>query len=153
MAKAAKQWKRGRGKLGGLAPLLGSWRAATDSEMGPLVCTRTFAPTLDGTYVQLTARWAFKQGSYEELALYGVDAEGSIVFWSFTSDGKRSTGAIADVTDIHPDGIGFEAQVPAGLARMAYWPDEADGYFWVVESKHKKGWRRFTEHHYLRVTL
>jgi hypothetical protein len=33
-------------------------------------------------------------------------------------------GAFADVSDIHPEAIGFEAQMPAGLTRMAYWPDE-----------------------------
>ena len=32
--------------------------------------------------------------------------------------------------------------------RMAYWPDETDGYYWAVEAKNKKGWKRFTEHHY-----
>jgi hypothetical protein len=32
---------------------------------------------------------------------------------------------------------------------MVYWPDEGEGFHWVVESKTKKGWNRFTEHHYL----
>jgi hypothetical protein len=45
--------------------------------------------------------------------------------------------------------IGFEAEMPAGLARMAYWPGDAEGFHWVVESKTKKGWNRFTEHHYV----
>jgi hypothetical protein len=80
-----------------------------------------------------------------------VNAEGQIAFWSFTSDNKNSQGTIADVSDIHPEAIGFEARMPAGLARMVYWPDEEDGYYWVVESKTKKGWNRFTEHHYQRV--
>jgi hypothetical protein len=31
---------------------------------------------------------------------------------------------------------------------MAYWPDGAGGFHWVVESRTKKGWNRFTEHHY-----
>jgi hypothetical protein len=55
---------------------------------------------------------------------------------------------IANVTDIHPQAIGFEAQMPSGMARMAYWPDEAEGFRWAVEAKTKKGWKRFTEHHY-----
>ena len=42
----------------------------------------------------------------------------------------------------------FEAQMPAGLARMVYWPDDADGFFWAVESKTQKGWNRFQFHHY-----
>ena len=70
-------------------------------------------------------------------------------FWSFTSDGKRSTGALADVREVHPLAIGFEAQMPAGLARMVYWPAEGGGFRWAVESRTKKGWNRFTEHHYL----
>jgi putative hydrolase of the HAD superfamily len=39
-------------------------------------------------------------------------------------------------------------KMPAGLARMAYWPAEDDGCFWVVESKTAKGWRRFVHHDY-----
>lgn len=151
MAKARKHWKRGSGKLGILAPLIGNWRASACSPMGPLTCTRTFTSILAGTRIQLNARWEFARGSYDELAIIGVNAEGQIAFWSFTSDNKNSQGTIADVSDIHPEAIGFEARMPAGLARMVYWPDEEDGYYWVVESKTKKGWNRFTEHHYQRV--
>ncbi len=151
MAKTASNWKSGRGKLGVLAPLLGNWKAETTTPLGPVSCARTFTPILGGTRIQLTARWEFEKGVYEELAIIGADSDGKIAFWSFTSDGKHSTGTIADVFDIHPNAIGFEAQMPAGLARMAYWPDEQDGYYWAVESKNKKGWKRFTEHHYKRV--
>jgi hypothetical protein len=119
--------------------------------MGPVNCTRTFTPILGDTRVQLTAVWEFNKGSYQELAIIGPDADGQIAFWSFTSDGKSSRGTIADVTDVHPEAIGFEAQMPAGLARMIYWPDEEDGFHWAVESKNKKGWKRFTEHHYKRA--
>jgi hypothetical protein len=38
--------------------------------------------------------------------------------------------------------------MPAGTARMIYWPDEESGFHWAVESKVKKGWNRFTQHHY-----
>ena len=151
MAKTTKRWKRGRGKLGVLAPLMGVWKAEAATQMGPVKCTRTFTTVLGGTYVQLKAQWEFGKGIYEELALLGVNAEGNLTFWSFTSDGKNSTGTLADVTDLHPEAIGFEAQMPAGMARMAYWPDDSDGYYWVVESKTKKGWNRFTEHHYQRM--
>ena len=89
--------------------------------------------------------------AYEEVALFGVGESGKLCFWSYTSDGKRSQGEIADVSDIHDKAIGFEAHMPAGLARMAYWPDETDGFHWAVESKNAKGWRRFTEHHYRSV--
>ena len=55
------------------------------------------------------------------------------------------------MTDVHPQAIGFEAEMPAGLARMVYWPHEEEGFNWVVESKTKQGWNRFTQHHYLKV--
>jgi hypothetical protein len=34
---------------------------------------------------------------------------------------------------------------------MAYWPGEEGAVRFVVESKGKKGWRRFVEHVYRRV--
>jgi hypothetical protein len=158
----ARLWKKGRGKLGFLQPLLGKWVAETDSLMGPLRCTRIFEEALGGAFIRLQARWGFanpdskktlpesykNRGPYEEIALIGVADDGEVCFWSFTSDGKRSQGKLADVSDLHPEAIGFEAQMPAGLARMAYWPDGNGGFMWVVEAKNAKGWRRFTEHHY-----
>jgi hypothetical protein len=161
-----KAWKKGRGKLGFLDPLLGRWSASGDSPMGPLRCTRVFERVLGGSYVRLEARWLFgaaaaaaappaggegnppKPGGYEEFALFGAGEDGKVTFWSFTSDGKRSQGAVADVTDLHPEAVGFEAQMPAGLARMAYWPGDDGGYVFVVESKNKSGWKRFVQHHY-----
>ena len=140
MAKQLLVWKKGRGKLGVLAPLLGSWQARAESPMGPVQCTRTFAPILNGAYVQLTSQWKFGKGGYEEVAIYGVKDDGKLGFWSFTSDGKKSEGALADVSDVHPQAIGFEAQMPAGLARLIYWPDEQEGLHWAVEAKNKKGW-------------
>jgi hypothetical protein len=143
-------WKKGRGKLGPLAPLLGEWVAQGDSPVGPYRCVRRFAPTLEGAYVQLTARWELGARTYEELSLYGADAESRLVFWSFTSDGKSSRGVLVDGGDVHPEAVAFEAEMPAGTARMIYWPDEREGFRWAVESKTKKGWNRFSEHHYTR---
>ena len=171
-----QSWKKGRGKLGPLQPLLGSWVAESDSPRGPLRCRRELAPILGGKYLRLDVRWEFgaagkagaKSGkaartgaaaeaaeagpgaavAYEEHAVIGVGDDGNLRFWSFTSDGKRSEGWLADVTDIHPEAVGFEAEMPAGRARMAYWPDEGGGFRWVVESKTKKGWNRFVEHAY-----
>jgi len=151
MAKAGKQWKRGRGKLGLLTPLIGNWTANADTPMGSVTCSRRFESVLGGNYVRLSVRWEFQKGAYEEIAMFGVNPDGQVAFWSFTSDGKNSNGNVADVTDIHPEAIGFEAQMPAGLARMAYWPDDSDGFHWSVEAKNKKGWKRFTEHHYRRA--
>jgi hypothetical protein len=161
----SKVWKKGRGKLGFLQPLLGRWVASAESPMGPLRCTRIFEAVLGGSFIRLVARWEFGPSAakppesspdggapsgkaYEEIALIGAGDEGKVCFWSFTSDGKRSQGTVADVTDLHAEAVGFEAQMPAGLARMVYWPDEDGGFFWVVESKTKKGWNRFVKHQY-----
>jgi hypothetical protein len=146
-----KAWKKGRGKLGVLQPLLGAWRAEAEAEMGKVICTRTFTRVLDGAYVQLQADWEYEKGSYKEIALMGVGKDKRVHFWSFTSDKKQSFGDLADVTDLHPQAVGFEAQMDAGLARQAYWPDDEVGIHWVVESKTKKGWNRFVKHHYLPI--
>jgi hypothetical protein len=58
---------------------------------------------------------------------------------------------LADITDIYLQAIGFEAEMPAGLVRKAYWPDDTEGFQWVVESKTKKDWNRFTKHNYVNV--
>jgi hypothetical protein len=159
----AMVWQKGRGKLGFMLPLLGHWVADAESPMGPLRCTRAFTSILNGRFIRLEASWKFLSlakkksaansagqagGHYEEIALIGAGEKNIVSFWSFTSDGKRSQGIVADVTDLHKEAIGFEAQMPAGLARMAYWPDDDKGFFWAVESKTVKGWKRFVEHHY-----
>ena len=148
----SKLWKKGRGKLGPFQPLLGSWTAEAESGMGPVRCRREFTPVLGDHYLQLAARWEFGATAtgraYEENCLIGAGDDGTVCFWSFTSDGKRSQGAMADVTDLHPEAVGFEADMPAGRARMAYWPAEEGGFHWVVESRTKKGWKRFVHHTY-----
>ncbi len=148
MPSIPKHWKRGRGKLGSFASLLGEWSAKASSPMGPVSCTREFSTVLGGKYIQLVADWKVGKTSYQEIAMIGEHSDGKIAFWSFTSDGKNSTGVLADVTDVYPLAIGFEAHMPAGRARMIYWPDDTDGFHWAVESKNKGGWKRFTEHHY-----
>lgn len=145
------RWYRGRGKLGLFDPLLGIWQTEAKSEMGQLKCKREFKKTLSGNFIQLTANWKFADKSYDELAMIGVNAEKEVCFWSFTSDGKQSKGLLTDVSDVHAEAIGFEAQMPAGIARMVYWPDEEKGFYWIVESKTKKSWNRFVEHHYLPI--
>ncbi|MDQ6829631.1 MAG: hypothetical protein M3081_12245 [Gemmatimonadota bacterium] len=153
-----KLWKKGRGKLGFLQPLLGDWEALGESPIGPVRCTRRFDSVLGDSYIQLSARWQFGKkaeesgwagdGGYREHAIFGAGPGGTVRFWSFTSDGKRSEGVLANVTDLHPEAIGFEAQMPAGLARQAYWPIDDGSVKWVVESRNKKGWKRFVEHTY-----
>lgn len=150
MVSAKKIWKKGRGKLGLLEPLIGSWRAEADSPMGRVRCSRSFTPILGGNRILLEARWELPGRVYEEHAIYGTDAAGALAFWSFTSDGKRSEGKLTDAADIHPEAIAFEAEMPAGTARMVYWPDGDGIVNWVVESKTKRGWSRFTHHRYVR---
>jgi hypothetical protein len=150
MAAKKTLWKKGPGKLGALHPLIGAWRAESDSPMGRLVCTRTFTPMPGGKFVELRAEWKFAAFTYVELAVYGI-RDGKLGFWSFTSDGKRSEGYVGNGKDLHPEAVCFEAKMPAGLARMVYWPDGEGGVHWAVESKTQKGWHRFTEHHYHRA--
>ena len=141
-------WKKGPGKLGVLKPLIGSWQASADTPMGKVRCTRSFTPILGSKYIQLVARWEFGKKVYEEFAIYGV-SKGRLSFWSFTSDGKKSEGVIADGKEIDPQAIVFEAEMPAGLARMIYWPNTGGGFNWAVEAKNKNGWKRFTQHKYV----
>jgi hypothetical protein len=150
----AKLWRKGRGKLGMFDPLRGTWLAASDSPRGSMRCRRVFQSILRGKFLQLSARWEMGPASaglgYEETAIIGADNDGQICFWSFTSDGKRSQGALADATDLHAEAVGFEADMPAGHARMAYWPAENGQLRFVVESKTKQGWNRFVDHTYRR---
>ena len=113
--------------------------------------TRSFEAVLGGAWVRLDARWDLGGGkTYEEIALFGKGEDGALAFTSFTSDGKQARGTQADGSDVHPQAVAFEAQMPAGLARFVYWPaDEGDGYYFAVESRTKKGWNRFLRHHYL----
>ena len=150
-------FKKGRGKLGLFKPLLGAWRAEGKGEMGGFVCERTFSKTLQDKYVKLDCVWSFKSKgkakTYEEQALFGSGKDKSLCFWSFQSDGKNAQGEVYDGSDIHELAICFAAQMDAGFARQVYWPHEKEGFCWAVESKNKKGWKRFVEHHYLPLDL
>ena len=146
------RWKKGRGLLGPLGPLLGRWAAVgaamPDGSVGD--CARDFTAFGAG-FVRLDAAWDMgARGVYRELALFGKNDDGALAFWSFTIDGKRSTGIIADASDVHPDAIAFVAEMPAGTARSIYWPaeDGSEGFRFAVESKVKKGWNRFLDHRY-----
>jgi hypothetical protein len=144
-------WKRGRGLLGPLKPLLGRWtaQAAGPGVAGAMRCERRFEPVLDGKWIRLEARWQTGPSSaYEEIALFGRTPDGRLGFFSFTSDGKSSQGLVADGTDVDPAAIAFEAQMPAGLARFVYWPADEEGFYFAVESRTKAGWNRFLRHHY-----
>jgi hypothetical protein len=141
-------WKKGRGLLGPLQPLLGDWRTQASEGGTPatnMACTRSFTPYGKG-WIRLEARWETgPDRTYVETAYFGPGEDGALGFFSFTNDGKRSTGRLGDGTDVHPDAIAFEAEMPAGLARMIYWPreDGGAGFLFAVESRTKTGWNRF----------
>jgi len=142
-------WKPGRGLLGPLKPLLGARRAEAGMPGHTVVCTRTFEPFGKG-WVRLEAvRHTGERGDYRETALFGAGDDGVLGFFSFTDDGKRSVGRLADGSDVDPRAVAFEAQMPAGLARMVYWPaEEGPGFRFAVESRNKAGWNRFLMHNY-----
>jgi hypothetical protein len=138
--------------MGPMAPLLGRWKAQADTAMGPVACVRDYQKFGDG-YVRLEAEWMFKgkgaeTRTYREICLFGPDKDGVLTFWSYTNDGKKSSGKLADGSDVHPQAVCFEAQMDAGLARQVFWPDEVSGMRWAVEARNRKGWNRFSEHHY-----
>ena len=150
-------WKKGRGALGALKPLLGRWVSEPSGRAtgaSAVTCTREFSAFGDKA-VLLDARWAMGKGrEYREVAFYrvGVGGDGKLGFSSFTNDGKSSTGTQCDGRDLHPEAIAFEAKMPAGVARMAYWPTgDGEGFHFAVEAKTKKGWRRFFLHTYRRA--
>ncbi len=144
-------WKKARGTLGPIAPLLGRWAAPAarmpDGATGD--CSREYK-AFGASFVRLEAAWDMGgRGVYREIAFFGKGADGVLTFWSFTVDGKRSVGVLCDATDVHRDAIGFVSEMPAGIARMVYWPDDRGaGFYFAVENKVKKGWNRFLEHRY-----
>lgn len=156
----AAEWKKGRGKLGPLDPVIGCWRAEADTPMGPMVCVRDYR-RFGPSYVRLEAEWMFKPKApsktkkppappqpYREVCMFGPDEDGALAFWSYTSDGKKSAGKLADGTDVHAQAVCFEADMGHGRARQVFWPGENGEMFWAVESKTKKGWNRLAFHHY-----
>jgi len=64
--------------------------------MGAVRCRREFRKVLSGKYIQLEAHWEFEGGTYDEIAMIGVNPDKEICFWSFTSDRKQSDGKLAD---------------------------------------------------------
>jgi hypothetical protein len=52
-------WKKGRGELGSLGPLLGRWVAVAESPQGKVRCVRTFSRVLGGAYVKLAVLWNY----------------------------------------------------------------------------------------------
>ena len=149
-------WKKGRGALGPLKPLLGRWEtvpAQRGEGASAIACVREFSPFGEKA-LHLDARWKMGPGrEYREIGFYRLNEDGKLGFLSFTNDGKSSIGTLCDARDIHADAIAFQAKMPAGTARMAYWPtDDGDGFHFAVESKTKKGWNRFFLHTYRRAT-
>lgn len=148
----ATRWTKGRGKLGFLNPLLGQWHHEGGAGAERFSCTRTFDKVLGGKYVELIADWSLGAGkTYQEKCLFGVDKDGTVRFWSFTSDGKQSEGWLSAAPEITPDAICFEADMDMGRARQVYWPGPGETIMWAVESRNKSGWKRFVDHTYRAV--
>ena len=146
-------WSKGRGKMGFMSPLLGTWKAQVpETPMGPVVCIRTFRKVLDGKFIELTADWNIGGGKklYRETAMYGLCRDGIPSFWSFTTDGGTSFGTLADVSDLEGAAFGFEAEMTKGLARLAVIP-MGEGFVWAADAKTKKGWSELVRHHCLPV--
>ena len=137
-------FKPGRGLLGPMKPLLGRWTHTGEHNGQSISVTRAYEPFGKG-WVKLTAIWTLPGGDYVETAFYGAGEDGTLGFFSFTSDGKRSEGRLADGSDVHPDAIAFVAKFPAGTGRMIAWPrdDGRAGFDFAVESQTRKGWNRF----------
>lgn len=134
----------GRGLLGPLKPLMGTWCHAGEYNGQRVLVTRAYEPFGKG-WVRLTAIWTMSDKDYFETAFYGPTDDGTLGFYSFTNDGRRSEGQLADGSDVHPQAVAFVAKFPAGTGRMIAWPrdDGAPGFDFAVESQTKKGWNRF----------
>src|ERR1700722_18094121 len=69
-------WKKGRGRLGLLDPLLGSWIATGDSHIGQFECVRTFTRALENSCVILDAHWTLLNKNYQEHAIIRPNDDG-----------------------------------------------------------------------------
>jgi hypothetical protein len=150
----AMAWKKGRGKLGPMAPLLGRWKATADSPMGAVTCLRSYEK-FGEAYVRLEAEWhigKFPQVKpCREVCLFGPADDGVLAFWSYTNDGKKSSGRLSSAPEINAQSVCFEADMGHGIARQVFWPDGTGGMHWIVDAKTKKGWSRLASHHYRAV--
>lgn len=137
-----------------LRPLLGNWgsQPAGSEPASKMPCIRRFTRMWSGAYIRLETRWEMGGGKiFEEVTMFGKGRDDSLGFWAFTSDGKQSHGWLTDGSDVHPQAVAFVTELPAGTARMVYWP-EGDGFDYAVESRTEDGWNRFLRHHYIPIT-
>ncbi|MHA3916140.1 hypothetical protein [Halovulum sp. GXIMD14793] len=150
---AQGNWKVGSGKMGFMRPLIGRWVAIDpDTPMGKVLCERAYEEILDGKFIRLIADWDIGDGkkTYQEVAHYGLNRDGTPAFWSFTSDGGTAYGEVADVSGMDAEAKGFHAEMPSGLARFGFWPDGA-GMVWAADAQTKKGWSSMIRHQCERV--
>lgn len=138
------EFRLGRGLLGPLRPLLGHWVHRGEHNGQTVEVSRLYESWGNG-WVRLSATWELPGRTYAETAFYGATTEGPLGFYSFTNDGKRSEGRLADGTDVHAQAVAFVAQFPAGTGRMIAWPrdDGLPGFDFAVERQTAKGWNRF----------
>lgn len=105
--------------------------------MGIVKCFRIFAKIHGDKWIMLDADWDICGKHYKEHAAFGIDGS-TLAFWSFTSDGKRSEGRVADGTDVHPKAVAFEAQMPAGIARRYIGPVNTERSIGPLNQKQKR---------------
>ena len=147
MTNEARQ-RNGDATLRSFAPLLDrTWVAEGDGPMGRYTCERRFERVLQRKFVRMTVEWEFDEKTYEEIAMFGRDPrEKRLAFWSFQSDGKNSHGVCVAADDAPEGAVVFEAEMPAGLARMLLWlTDDRSRLRFAVENRTKKGWNRLLE--------
>lgn len=127
-----------------MKPLLGRWIHQGAHNGQTVRVERTYEAWGKG-WVRLTAIWTMPGRDYVETAFYGASQDGTLGFYSFTNDGKRSEGRLAEGADVHAQAVAFVAKFPAGTGRMIAWPrgDGQPGFDFAVESQTKKGWNRF----------
>ncbi|MBT7098863.1 hypothetical protein HN937_15910, partial [Candidatus Poribacteria bacterium] len=115
--------RKGDATLRFFAPLVDrTWVAEGDGPMGKYTCERRFERVLQRKYVRMTVTWDLGEKTYEETAMFGRDPrEKRLEFWSFQSDGKNSHGVCVAADDAPDGAVVFEAQMPAGLARLVMW--------------------------------
>ena len=99
-------WKKGRGKLGPLAPLIGSWTAEADSERGPLRCERTYALILGARTLPNPA---------PDTVTVGVEARRYA--WVFRHPGGRETQGVLHI----PAGRPVDASITATDVIHSFW--------------------------------
>ena len=127
------------------------WIFQGTGSMGDYTCERRFERILGGKFVRMEVLWQVAKHTYGEVAIFGKTAPGvdsshkGLCFSSFTTEGKASLGLQVTPEDLSTGGIAFEADMPAGRARMMLWPEGREVLWLTVASRNASGWKPFLE--------